>query len=213
VRFTRTAFKVRGEPGKIRQIQLGEAASQPLPSFEDCVRWINEYWPDKRNGTCGFHIHVSVKDKLRYARLMDKAFYDLFLKSAYDFAHRERMSKEFFQRLDGKNRYCKKMFDDKGIFVPEKQIDFQHNHQYNDNNPRYAHLNFCFRTHGTMENRLPTGQMPKGKAIKTLKWYLDLIESYLEEKDKEDKGFLIEVPQIEQKGEVIDLTNRECVLG
>lgn len=202
VRFKRREYKIRGEPNKMRAIYLGEVASSPLDSIPNAVDWIERFWPDKRNNTCGFHIHVSLKDNLRYAYLMDNEFYDLFLKSAFDFGHRERMSKDFFLRLEGKNRFCKKMFK------PEEQIEFIHNHQYTPENPRYAHLNYCFRNHGTVENRLPTGAMTKGKAIKTLQWYVHLVETYLDDKMKnKDHEISFEIDLKEEIVDIINLTN------
>jgi len=200
VRFHRRDFKVRGKE-QTRRIDLGEVASRPLESIAECANWIKTYWPDKKNGTCGFHIHISLKNKLLYSYLMDKEFNEAFLHSALMFGRAHRMSRDFFHRLEGKNRYCKKMFK------PEEQLYFQHNHQYTENNPRYAQLNYCFSTHGTVENRLPTGAMPKGKAIRTVEWYVDLVESYLDK--KEDKPILVQVEGSDEETEEIDLTNYE----
>jgi hypothetical protein len=202
VRFKRREFKIRGQT---RAIQLGEIASPPLESIQAATDWINPYWPDKRNETCGYHIHTSLKCRLRYAYLMDSEFNELFLDSAHKFGHQERMSKEFFARLEGKNQFCKRMFK------PEEQINFLHNHHYTPENPRYAQLNYCFQNHGTVENRLPNGNMTKGKAVKTLNWYINLIETYLDKKiNSKDKDVIeISVPFVPTEGQIFDLTKSE----
>lgn len=173
VKFRRRDFKVRGQPDKFRRIEVGEVSSQPLSSLSDCKNWIYQKWPDKRNATCGFHIHISLKSKLSYSLLMKQEFYDEFLDWSYKFAKNNRMSKEFFNRLEGKNKFCKREFK------PDEQVNHIHTYRYDDSSPRYSQLNYCLAHRGTMENRLPSAIMPKGKAIKLVKEYIEFVEDFL----------------------------------
>lgn len=155
---------------------IGEAVSTPLSSMNEVASWITDYWPDRKNKTCGFHIHISVEPE-QYRRLMQRSFYDLFLSEAEKFAQEMHLSKQFIERLKGDNQYCQKRF------TPIEQAMLLKKYgRYNSF--RYNHLNYCYSLHGTLENRLPCAIMPRKKAIATVEWFVNLIERFLEQ-DKE----------------------------
>jgi hypothetical protein len=157
---------------------VGEVASEPLPSLEAVKTWINDFWPDRKNKSCGFHIHVSVKPEL-YEFLMEEDFYNQFLKIMEETGKTLKLSKHFFDRLNNQNSYCRR------IFHPHEQAG-----EITKTDKRYTHLNYCYTLHGTLENRLPCATLTVKQAFTIVKVYTDLIEAYLEKHAKpKAKGY------------------------
>lgn len=129
---------------------VGEAVSKPLPLAE-VSPWIDKYWPTETNNTCGYHIHISLKNPLHYMLLTKKAYAILLYKQMNALGVERGFPKEhyLFKRLSGENPFCALSFDASGqINVREKRVGMR---------VRYGFLNFAKNIHGTVEFRaLPT---------------------------------------------------------
>lgn len=66
---------------KVTGNYVGEVSSPPmsLSEIEKIEEWIRKNYPSFCNETCGFHVHISLRDNLDYARLMTQNFYEYFL--------------------------------------------------------------------------------------------------------------------------------------
>jgi len=148
---------------------IGEAVSIPLANLSAVHEWINIYWPDRKNKSCGFHIHTSFVDPKFYWYLVNEDFYIQFYKKMKAVGNKLHLSAHFFDRLMGKNVHCQKLF--KG----REQL-----YALTKTNNRYSQLNYCYSLHGTLENRLPCAILPIRKAQQYVDEYIQFIENYLE---------------------------------
>jgi hypothetical protein len=129
---------------------IGEAISPPI-EVDKVADWIEKYWPQHTNITCGYHIHLSFHSPLHYM-LLTKKSYAIRLKKAMENLARERnLPPEHYiwHRLSGRNPFCNMDFDSAGqMSVTQKRVGMR---------VRYGFLNFALNIHGTMEFRaLPT---------------------------------------------------------
>jgi hypothetical protein len=126
---------------------VGEISSPAFNWVESLIRWIRKFYPDEVNESCGFHVHVSFKHDLYYSQLMSMDFYEYFLRKTRKWGlKKEREGCDmslFWERWEGRNRFCRKRF------MPEEQAYLECKDE-----PRYAHLNFCYKLRGTLECRL-----------------------------------------------------------
>lgn len=152
----------------------GEVISKPYADIRALSRWIKENYPIKVNETCGFHIHISTKSNLDYMRLMSKAFHRHFLKmwTRWGEKHVSKDNRAFWWRLQNKTlpgrsqNYCARDFPD---------VDGQVSGRGN----RYHQLNFCWRKHQTMENRLlPMFENPS-LGCQAVKYYVEFVDRWL----------------------------------
>ena len=92
------------------------------------------------NATCGFHVHVSLKDRNDYFWLTQADFMPLFVKT---------MVRKFPElRKRTRNTYCKaKYSDDAGSIIQAQYVD------KSKSGVRYHAVNFCNALHGTIEFR------------------------------------------------------------
>lgn len=153
---------------------IGEAASVPLTSLNDVKGWISTFWPDRKNESCGFHIHTSFKPDI-YKHLVEEKFYVEFFHQMQKIGEKLDLCKEYFSRLNGENHHCQKIF--KG---------FQQIEATNKTNNRYTQLNYCFSLHGTLENRLPCAMLPVEKAYRYTEEYIKFVEKYLDNHPKQE---------------------------
>ena len=155
---------------------IGECVSIPFDSLEKAINWTSEFYPRKSDKSCGMHIHVSLKDKLSYMRLMNKKFYNYFLTRVTAWGVEKNINEGtiFWERLTGQNTYCMNKFQ------PEKQ--YKHRDKSSE---RRTHLNYCYNVHQTIECRLfPTFQK-KELSISAIELYADIINSYLSKRHTE----------------------------
>jgi len=120
----------------------GEIASRPLATPTTVKAWIKRYKPDHSNATCGLHVHISLKDSSLYTKLTESSFNEFF-KSELDKWGKANCPDNdiFWNRLEGKNTYCKRSF------APGLQLMGLED--------RYTQINFCARRlHGTVEFRV-----------------------------------------------------------
>jgi len=149
---------------------VGEIRSRPLARYETVMDYVRNNWPTATNRTCGFHVHVSLKNEFAYSLLMDKRFYDFFIARITAWATAQPIrNQNFWDRLNGLNTYCQKRFSP----------DIQAERTYKDG-IRYAHLNFCFLQHGTLECRLFPTFKQADTAVKAVTEFLSIVEEWLE---------------------------------
>lgn len=129
---------------------VGEAVSEPIEVVQ-VADWIEKYWPNETNITCGYHIHLSFNNPLHYMLLTKKSFAVKLRKSMLDLALERGLPDTHYiwARLSGRNPFCLIDFDSASqIAVKEKRVGMR---------VRYGFLNFALNIHGTMEFRaLPT---------------------------------------------------------
>lgn len=154
----------------------GEICSPPLRQLRQAESWIAANYPDHTNSTCGLHVHISLKKNLDYSKLMSEEFYAYFLEGIKFWAEAEEIipSSPFWSRLAGANSYCKK------IFCPDAQIV-----RTDKSSVRYAHLNYCFALHGTLECRLFPAWKNAKIAVSCLRAYIHIVEFWLALQPKE----------------------------
>lgn len=149
----------------------GEIRSRPMKQWDTIEGYVNDNWPVHTDRTCGFHIHVSVKNTHLYSALMDKRFYDFFLArmEAWGRAN-DIQNAEFWDRLKGQNQFCKKEWK------PDNQAEVASKHATD----RYTHWNFCWTLHTTAECRLLPTFKKKHVAVKAVREVLSIVEEWLD---------------------------------
>lgn len=123
------------------------------------------------NSSCGFHIHISIKNMDNYIRLTRPDFMLKFV---------ETMTKKFPEtkkRLD--NSYCTGTYS-KGQEAYDIEAQF---HDTYKQDTRYRAVNFCYRLHSTVEFRLfPTSKWNTRKDIfaRYVLATVEFVEDYLD---------------------------------
>ena len=148
---------------------VGEIASKKL-RINEVENFILNNYPDEVNSTCGLHIHMSFKnDKKDYAILATQEFYDFFLEEIEAWADNRKINKgsRFYKRLEGV-QYSKREF------LAENQLN--ENSDYSD---RYAHLNFCYNKHRTLEIRVGNMFDKKEISVEYVHAVIDIVNYYL----------------------------------
>ena len=146
-----------------------EFVSQPTENPMELTTWMRRVYPPHTNSSCGLHVHVSLKNPIDYARILDRRFYNYFTDEMTDWGKVAKIkNKNFFSRLEGNNHFCKK------VWQPEKQMA-----QTTKDSVRYAHWNFCWGIRKTAECRmLPTFRDPN-VAIAAVLRVVKSVEDYL----------------------------------
>lgn len=156
----------------------GEVASPPMVP-KAAEEFMRKWYPDSVNQTCGFHIHLSTTSLLDYSRLMSRTFHRHFRKKWKDWGHDVEAPTVFWDRLNGKNRYCQSRFEN-----PDYQVAGE--------GDRYRQLNFCYGKHKTVEARLLPMFPNMEMGIKAMYYMVDIFEKWLKIQKKE-RGFAKEV--------------------
>lgn len=152
---------------------IGEVASPPMEDLSSVLRWIDKFYPQEVNSSCGLHIHISL-DNLNYSRLMEYEFYSYFRENIQLWSRKAVRPSDlnFWNRLNGANYYCR------DGFRPLEQV-----RERSKTPARYTALNYCYALHGTLECRL----FPMFRDIETAKSavraFIDIVESYLNRDD------------------------------
>jgi hypothetical protein len=153
---------------------VGEIQTPPFQNLSLLINFLKNFYPDLQNHTCGYHIHISLKNDLYYSRLMDKAFHEYILKGFKKWGEKAQkkwgtsLLDQFWQRYNGTNRYCSKEFR------PFAQAQIK-----NKGDGRYTQLNYCYGLHGTIELRLLPMFSEVRLTVDATKQYVKLVESYL----------------------------------
>lgn len=169
----------------------GELASPPLEPAK-VEEWVRKHYPSGVNASCGMHIHLSMKRRLDYSRLMAHSFYRDFLSEMKKWAEEQAIPKEhpFWPRWEGLNQYCKREF------TPDSQV-----RNKNKGGDRYSQLNFCFGLHGTFENRLAPGWENVNLALSYIHRYCDVVEAWLA-KAPPEKAMILKIGVQETKQKI-----------
>ena len=154
----------------------GECAT-PIPGVapRSIKKWMLEHYPTAVNGTCGMHVHVSLKKLSDYRRCMEPEFNDLLLVMLKEWGERMHIISQhpFWARLKGEWQpdgfnYCAKEFK------PEAQI--WHKQRHGD---RYCQINYTWSRYGTIEVRvLPMFKIPD-IAVSAVVNLLKVFETFL----------------------------------
>jgi hypothetical protein len=149
--------------------QDGEIASHPFDAYDRrrIKMFLNENYPHKVNETCGMHIHVSLRNKIDYTRLMNRRFYEHFL---------ERFTEWGKANLPETHRFWQRM---EGVEYSENTYDAEQ--QVLDRGQRYCHLNYAWAAHKTIECRMLPMFHPRdiGFAIDASRVLVDTFDSFL----------------------------------
>lgn len=150
---------------------VGEFVSRPLEKSE-VEEWIFKNYPTTTNRTCGGHIHISLKSDADYMSLMDRRFYDYYMKRMLAWAEKMKIAKDshFYERYRGK-QFCY------ANFQPEQQRDMRDH--YDD--PRYAHINYAYNVdhRHTVEFRLLPCFQKDYLMVSGVKETIEIVEDYL----------------------------------
>ena len=165
---------------------FGELVSPPLSKIEDIYKLIDENWPDYLHSQCGFHIHISLNSVGLYCHCMSRKFYDNFLSAACSwgekFCPKDRL---FWDRLNDKNRYCRKRF------IPDAQVVCKSKDDARDRQVRATHFNYCFGQHKTIECRLFPMWQNKDIAKEAVVFLINFFENYLSEITNPDAPLIV----------------------
>lgn len=164
-------------------LHWGEIASKPV-TFQGAMTFLDANFPDDTNGSCGFHIHISVKRTIDYARLMKRDFYTQFLAEVDKWAKEERLLKTdpFWERLAGKNRFAKKVFRPAAQMAVTEKVGAGAGLLGTET--RRTLLNYCWSMHKTLECRLFPAWTDKARCKSAVKFFVEFVEGYLTEKAK-----------------------------
>jgi hypothetical protein len=147
----------------------GEINSPAYTDFSEINQFLNLYWPDQTNASCGFHIHASFKSEDYYNLLMDDEFYLLFKKELPIIEHKLKLGAITKRRIAGKNRFCKDEWN------PSRQKRAEEKyHPY-----RYSMINFCWNLHRTVEVRVFSAHIPMEKSFHLVRWWVNIINKFL----------------------------------
>ena len=150
-------------------IEAKEYQSSPTGSLLELTDWVRRIYPPHTNGTCGIHVHVSLKSPMNYARIIDKRFEAFFDEELNTWAKGRITNKHFWARLNGENKFCKKGWN------PEEQM----RQLSKGAGVRWTQWNFCWGVRKTAECRvLPTFKKPE-VAIMTITKVVKIVEDYL----------------------------------
>lgn len=161
--------------------------------LKGALQFINTYWPEEVNNSCGYHIHVSMTQH-QYASLMEDTFWGAWTDGMKAFARKIRDENEqerFMERLEGNNQYCRSEWN-----------PFMQYKQSTKHNSRYTQLNFCWSLHGTMECRVFPAFKSKGNAIRAFAAHVGTIKRFLKSHELPLDGAEIVVSDQTQEMEV-----------
>ncbi len=176
--------------------KIGEIVSPAFQDVNELKEYINKYYGSETNGSCGLHIHVSVKNEKAYKRLMTHSFNRYFLQEVEKWAHHNKIGykkgvlnadlkhkSQFWQRLNGQNTFCTQEF------IPKTQF-----RSIDKDSTRYRQLNFCYnligknrRKNHTLECRLFPAFQDKQISLNAIQLFYDLVNSFLN-REYNDKG-------------------------
>jgi len=121
----------------------GEVISPPLQRNQ-WKEWVRA-WYGRTNKTCGNHEHFSVQYMKLMCILMDRGFQEYMLSRLYVWADVMHVNKgsSFFERMEGKVHWCYKDYQ-----------AYEQVYNYDKDDYRYRHINYCWQLHKTMEVRV-----------------------------------------------------------
>lgn len=154
---------------RIGEIRLGPMFPAQLPKA------INKCYPQKVDGTCGLHVHMSFDNLYKYSVLMVPEYQETILGYLIEWAKEEGFgsSHPIWERLLSESRFCQKKF------WPDEQVKAKRDHDQLRHGHRYTVINYCWESHKTMECRvLPMFDKPD-VAIRAVRRVLDITNACL----------------------------------
>lgn len=150
----------------------GEIISYPMPINGTWRNWVNKYYPEDLNSSCGGHFHVSFDNVQAFELLCTQEFFNHFIQELTRWGKRAHIrNQNFWDRLANENTMCN--IDYRG----EQQLYIRHD---NYPNCRYSALNYQYHKHGTLEIRvLPMFQDWK-IYCKAVEVSMGIIQKYLD---------------------------------
>lgn len=154
--------------------KYGELPSSPMYPIE-IPKWMAKCYPQHVNHTCGMHIHMSFKSLKHYSRLMTEEYPITVRYYVGLWAKEIGLPKDhcIWERLIGGNEYCKTQF------WPDLQIMSRKDHNRQRTGNRYTDINYCFRSHNTIECRLLPMMPDAEKGASGLKLIIDVTNACL----------------------------------
>ena len=136
-----------GSVSSFRNMFSGEIASSPSRegSLKKLVPWILAHYPDKVDDSCGYHVHLSLKEKSHYEMLMTHTFPMWVRCCAARWAKAKGIWNDanLQRRIICGNDYCRR------IYQAERQVKLEEK-----KSERYCQLNYCYALHKTIELRM-----------------------------------------------------------
>lgn len=174
---------------------VGEISSPPK-RFDELLQFIQNYYPNVVDVSCGLHFHVSVCKPNDYAHLATKKFFEHFYNQAQLWARREELPEDhpFWSRWYGNNRYAVRRF------LPTEQI-----HCTDKGAHRQTGLNYCWTLHGTMEVRLFPMFEEMEHTLSAARLVHDCVENYLSSQSTSNRAMTRTVRTKEVKEDGIEL--------
>ena len=152
---------------------VGEIPIGPFYSWMEAEQSIRLHYPEKINRTCGLHVHLSFPTPGHYSAIMSERFENFLHARLMRYGRKKNFSPDgqFFQRLAGRNTYCKSRYTDWRAMTQATA-----NHKSEE---RYAFLNYCYGLHRTVEVRvLPAFSRPLS-AIRAIQYTVETFEKFL----------------------------------
>src|SRR3990167_1168176 len=158
-----------------RTAETGEIPSNPM-ELDKIEPWMKKFYPQIVNDTCGLHVHMSFKSALQYQRLMTPTYPATIIEYFTSWAKSEGLkdSHPIWERLSGKNRYCKHEFH------AQQQVTSKKDHNQTRPGHRYTIVNYCYSVHGgTLECRLLPMFETAAQGIRAVEHVLAITNAFL----------------------------------
>lgn len=151
----------------------GEIPLGPLYSWTQAETEIRQHYPHVTNRTCGLHVHLSFPTPGHYSAIMSPRFENFLHRRLMLYGKRKNFSPDgqFFQRLTGRNTYCKTRYTDRNAMTQARSTY--------KGGERYAFLNYCHGLHGTVELRALPAFLRVNSALRAIKYTLESFERFL----------------------------------
>lgn len=172
-------------------VRAGELQSPPFADEDGLFSWIRENYPDRVNGTCGMHVHISLKNRTYYQRLMSSEFADRLHRRMEEWGDgMDITNRHFWSRQRGDNQYCQRRFKADSQWAARTK-----------STERYTHLNYCWRLHGTLEYRALPMFKSREIGIAAIRVFLDCVEGWLSDRaSREGDSISVTVETYEEEG-------------
>lgn len=174
-----------GEP----QLHIGELANGPMTMLE-WEAWLRSHYPQRVNGTCGMHVHLSPRTALSYSRLMCPEYPGTVVAYVKKWAEREGLVKDhpIWPRLRGKSVFCQH------LYMADDQIrNTNKDHNRERLGHRYTVINYCHGRHGTIECRLLPMMDTADQSQRLIQELVDITNGFLRATRKKESRLVASV--------------------
>lgn len=164
---------------------VGEVSSPPM-TVEEVLQWMGrrDVYPDCRDNSCGMHVHISTLNHHDLMLLATNNFWEAFLveMKRWGVAMGLSSSHDFWQRLSGRNRFCRREF------VARMQLGLvPDDGKWGVRERRYTMLNYyAFEKYGTVENRLFPMFKDMKVSLSAVKNYAKFVNGWIERYQEHD---------------------------